>query len=120
VCVTEILERSQPLAEARYLVFTSYGLDQHSLDEKHYYPFYEVIDFELAKHPQTILAYELNDEPVPIPHGAPIRLRIETVLGYKMVKYLCSIELVERYDTVGAGQGGSREDTMYYGKGAEV
>ena len=120
VCVTEILDRCQPLPEARYLVFTSYGLDEHSLDGKHYYPFYEVVDFELAKHPQTILAYELNDEPVPIPHGAPLRLRIETVLGYKMVKYLRSIELVEQYDTVGAGHGGSREDTMYYGKGAEV
>lgn len=120
VCVTEILKHCQPTEQARYLVFTSYGLDQHSLDEKHYYPFYEVIDFELAKHPQTILAYALNDQPLPIDHGAPLRLRIETVLGYKMVKYLRSIELVERYDNVGAGQGGSREDTMYYGKGAEV
>ena len=119
VCVTEILNRCQPLPGARYLVFTSYGLDEHARDGK-YYPFYEVVDFELAKHPQTILAYELNDEPVPIPHGAPLRLRIETVLGYKMVKYLRSIELVEQYDNIGAGQGGSREDTMYYGKGAEV
>lgn len=120
VCVTEILNRCQPLPEARYLVFTSYGLDEHSLDGKNYYPFYEVIDFELAKHPQTIVAYDLNDEPVPIPHGAPLRLRVETVLGYKMVKYLHSIEFVERYDNIRAGQGGSREDTMYYGRGAEV
>src|SRR5579884_3630422 len=67
VCVSEILDRCQPLPDARYLVFTSYGLDEHSLDGKHYYPFYEVIDFELARHPQTILAYELNGEPVPIP-----------------------------------------------------
>lgn len=120
VCVTEILNRSEPLPTARYLVFTSYGLDEHSLDGKHYYPFYEVIDFELAKHPQTILAYDLNDEPVPIPHGAPLRLRVETVLGYKMVKYLRSIELVATYDDIRAGQGGAREDTMYYGRGAEV
>lgn len=120
VGVSEILAHCQPLPNARYLVFTSYGLDEHSLDGKHYYPFYEVIDFQMAKHPQTILAYELNDEPVPIPHGAPLRLRIETVLGYKMVKYLRSIELVEHYENIGAGQGGSREDTMYYGKGAEV
>jgi methionine sulfoxide reductase catalytic subunit len=69
VCVAEILNRCQLLPEAHYLVFTSYGLDEHSLDEKHYYPFYEVIDLELAKHPQTILAYDFNDEPVPIPHG---------------------------------------------------
>lgn len=120
VCVTEILNRCQPQPEARYLVFTSYGLDQHSLDGKHYYPFYEVIDFELAKHPQTILAYDLNDELVPIPHGAPLRLRVETVLGYKMMKYLRSIELVATYEDIRAGQGGSREDTMYYGRGAEI
>lgn len=120
VCVSEILDLCQPLPEARYLVFTSYGLDEHSLDGIHYYPFYEVIDFELARHPQTILAYDLNDEPLPIPHGAPLRLRVETVLGYKMVKYLRSIELVARYDDIRAGQGGSREDTMYYGRGAEI
>jgi DMSO/TMAO reductase YedYZ molybdopterin-dependent catalytic subunit len=108
------------LPEARYLILTSYGLDQHSLDNEHYYPFYEAIDFEMAEHPQTILAYELNDEPLPISHGAPLRLRIETVLGYKMVKYLRSIEFVVHYEHVRAGQGGSREDTMYYGKGAEV
>ncbi|HZO74029.1 MAG TPA: molybdopterin-dependent oxidoreductase [Ktedonobacteraceae bacterium] len=120
VCVSEILDRCQPLPEARYLVFTSYGLDEHSLDGVHYYPFYEVIDFDLARHPQTILAYDLNGEPLPIPHGAPLRLRVETVLGYKMVKYLRSIELVARYDDIRAGQGGSREDTMYYGRGAEI
>jgi sulfoxide reductase catalytic subunit YedY len=120
VPVTEILKRCRPLAEARYMVFTSYGLDEHSLDGTHYYPFYEVIDFELARHPQSILAYELNDEPLPIPHGAPLRLRVETVLGYKMVKYLRSIELVASYENIRAGQGGSREDTMYYGRGAEI
>ncbi len=120
VAVSEILNRCQPLEEARYLVFTSYGLDEHSLDGKHYYPFYEVIDFELAKHPQSILAYDFNNEPVPIPHGAPLRLRVETVLGYKMVKYIRSIDLVATYDDIRAGQGGSREDTMYYGRGAEV
>ncbi len=120
VNVSEILKRCQPQAEARYLVFTSYGLDEHSLDGKHYYPYYEVIDFELAKHPQTILAYGFNDETLPIPHGAPLRLRVETVLGYKMVKYVRSIDVVATYDDIRAGQGGSREDTAYYGKGAEV
>jgi len=74
----------------------------------------------LATHPQTILAYEFNDEPVPLPHGAPLRLRVETQLGYKMVKYLRSIELIAGYRSVGEGQGGSREDTMFYGRGAEI
>ena len=75
---------------------------------------------ELATHPQTLLAYEMNGEPLPIPHGAPLRLRVETLLGYKMVKYLRSIELVADYTHIGEGQGGFREDFQYYGKKAEI
>lgn len=82
--------------------------------------YYEVIDLELAKHLETILAYEMNGRPLPLEHGAPLRLRVETLLGYKMVKYLRSIELVEEFSTVGQGQGGFREDFQYYGRGAEM
>lgn len=82
--------------------------------------YYEVIDLELAKHLETILAYEMNGRPLPLEHGAPLRLRVETLLGYKMVKYLRSIELVEEFGTVGQGQGGFREDFQYYGRGAEM
>jgi DMSO/TMAO reductase YedYZ molybdopterin-dependent catalytic subunit/uncharacterized membrane protein (DUF485 family) len=120
VNMTDILERCEPLPEARYVMFTSYGLDQFTYGGKPRRPFYEVIDLLLATHPQTILTYELNDEPLPLPHGAPLRLRVETQLGYKMVKYLRSIELIAEYRTIGDGQGGSREDTMFYGRGAEI
>lgn len=96
------------------------GRHQFTYGGKPRQPFYEVIDMILARHAQTILAYELNDEPVSPPHGAPLRLRVETQLGYKMVKYLRSIELIADYRTVGEGQGGSREDTMFYGRGAEI
>ena len=113
-------DRCEPLPEAGYVKFTSYGLDQFSYGGKPRQPFYEVIDLILANHAQTILAYQLNDEPVPLSHGAPLRLRVETQLGYKMVKYLCSIELIADYRTIGEGQGGSREDTMFYGRGAEI
>ncbi len=120
VNVADILDLCQPLPEARYLKFTSYGLDQFTYGGKPRRPFYEVIDLLLATHPQTILAYAFNDEPLPLPHGAPLRLRVETQLGYKMVKYLRSIELVADYAAIGDGQGGSREDTMFYGRGAEI
>ena len=43
---------------------------------------------DLIKHPQTILAYEMNGETLIIPHSAPLRLRAETQLGYKMVKWI--------------------------------
>ena len=75
---------------------------------------------ELARHPETILAYEMNGGPLPIVHGAPLRLRVETVLGYKMVKYLKSIELVKEYSTIGQGHGGFREDFQYYGRSDEI
>ncbi len=117
VSVSDVLNACQPKAEAHFLVFTSY---QHQHMEGKDRPYYEVIDMTLAKHPQTILAYEMNGETLPITHGAPLRLRVETQLGYKMVKYLRSIELVAEYSTVGEGQGGYREDVQYYGIGAEI
>src|SRR5205807_2851776 len=109
--LSAILQQCQLVPQARYVLFVSYGLDQFMGDHQPRRPFYEVIDLELARHPQTMLAYELNDEPLPLVHGAPLRLRVETQLGYKMVKYLRSVELIADYRTVGDGQGGSREDT---------
>jgi DMSO/TMAO reductase YedYZ molybdopterin-dependent catalytic subunit len=124
VPVATILDLCVPKPEARYLVFTSYQHGRQSYPEGPEYsqdrPFYEVIDMELARHPQTLLAYEMNGRPLPLEHGAPLRLRVETLLGYKMVKYLRSIELVADYSTIGDGQGGFREDIQFYGRGAEV
>ncbi|MDQ6661924.1 MAG: molybdopterin-dependent oxidoreductase, partial [Chloroflexota bacterium] len=114
VQVTTILEMCRPLPDAKYLVFTSYQRNENND------PYYEVIDFELAKHSQTILAYEMNGAALPREHGAPLRLRVETELGYKMVKYLRSIECVKEYTDIGEGQGGYREDVQFYGHGAEI
>jgi sulfoxide reductase catalytic subunit YedY len=113
VSVREIITKCKPFAQARYLVFHSYQYTKGT-------EFYEVIDMDLAKHSQTVLAYEMNDEPLPIPHGAPLRLRVETQLGYKHVKWLKSIEFVSDYKTIGLGQGGHREDHMYYRIGAGI
>jgi sulfoxide reductase catalytic subunit YedY len=57
-----------------------------------------------------ILAYEMNDEPLPVPHGAPLRLRVEIQLGFKMVKWISSIEFVSDYKNISMGQGSHRED----------
>jgi DMSO/TMAO reductase YedYZ molybdopterin-dependent catalytic subunit len=75
--------------------------------------FYESIDLYDAVHPQTILAYEMNDQPLPIEHGAPLRLRVETQLGYKMAKYIQRIEFVASYKEIGQGKGGYWEDRGY-------
>ncbi len=54
--------------------------------------YYESIDLDDARHPQTILAYDMNDAPLPVPNGAPLRLRVERQLGYKHAKYITAIE----------------------------
>jgi sulfoxide reductase catalytic subunit YedY len=124
VPVKEVLKLCGALPQAKYLVFTSMqkgrGAYPHGEGEERDIPFYEVIDMTLANHHQTILAYEFNGRPLPIDHGAPLRLRVETVLGYKQAKWLRSIELVEDYRAIGKGHGGYREDYQYYGRGAEI
>jgi methionine sulfoxide reductase catalytic subunit len=111
VPLLEIIARCKPLPAARYLVFHTF--DDKWEDPGHGY-FYGTLDLELARHSQTILADEMNGEPFPIPYGAPLRLRVETQLGFKMTKYLRSIEFVEEYRTIGEGQGGWREDVRHF------
>ena len=103
----ELLARVQPLPSARYVVFYCADPDE---DGQNYY---ESIDFADAYHPQTVLAYELNDKTLPIAHGAPVRLRVERQLGYKMAKYVMRIELVESLQAIAGGQGGYWEDQGY-------
>ena len=106
--LSALLEQVQPLPAARYVLFhcfdTLYGGADH---------YYESIDFENAYHPQTILAYEWNDQPLPVRYGAPLRLRVERQLGYKMAKYIRRIELVESLDAINGGHGGYWEDRGY-------
>lgn len=113
VPLRHVIESCRPLPDARYVVFHSYQYTDG-------YEFYEALDLEIAKHPQTILAYELNGQPLSTGHGAPLRLRVETQLGYKMVKWLKSIEFVKDYKHIGLGQGGWREDHMYYSPRAGI
>ena len=107
VPLTEIMQRVQPVPESRFVVFHCMDTDDSGV---HYY---ESIDFRDASHPQTILAYEMNDRALPIAHGAPLRLRIETQLGYKHAKYIRKIEFVRSYANIAAGKGGYWEDQGY-------
>ncbi len=92
---------------ARYLVFTCAD----------YYggaPYYESIDRVDAFHPQTILAWAMNDRFLDVGHGAPLRLRVERQLGYKQAKYLMRVTAVESLAGVGKGRGGYWEDNVDY------
>jgi DMSO/TMAO reductase YedYZ molybdopterin-dependent catalytic subunit len=59
------------------------------------------IDLIDAFHPQTILAYAMNGRDLPVQHGAPVRLRVETQLGYKSMKYLRRIVITDGFDDPG-------------------
>ncbi|TFW32550.1 molybdopterin-binding protein [Massilia horti] len=113
VPLSHVLARVQPLPMARYVVFHCADPMDGSDLQAPGSTYYESIDLTEARHPQTILAYALNDEPLPVKNGAPLRLRVERQLGYKHAKYLMRIELVERLDTIRGGNGGYWEDLGY-------
>ncbi|MDB5797432.1 MAG: hypothetical protein JWP36_1334 [Paucimonas sp.] len=110
VPLARLLEDVVPTAEARYAVF--YCADPMEADPASLY--YESIDMEDAWHAQTLLAYQLNGEPLPVKNGAPLRLRVERQLGYKHAKYLMKIELVSSLDGIRGGKGGYWEDGHGY------
>ncbi|HEU5115757.1 MAG TPA: molybdopterin-dependent oxidoreductase, partial [Isosphaeraceae bacterium] len=115
VPLLEILDLCKPSADAKYLAFHSFGMHEYSGK-----PYYECVAMAIGKHPQTILAYELNGEPLPLQHGAPLRVRFESKLGFKMVKFLRRIEVVDDYRKIGDGMGGVREDEQQFDMGAEI
>ena len=75
--------------------------------------YYESIDLTDAFHPQTILAYGFNGKNLDVPHGAPLRLRVERQLGYKQAKYVQRIQIVDSFANIAGGQGGYWEDRGY-------
>ena len=120
VSMSRIIEWAKPAPEARHVVF--YAMDDKGLTEGEgrYGFFYGTIPLYLATHPQTILALEMNGAPLPVEHGAPLRLRIETQLGFKMVKWVAAIEFVNDIKDIGMGMGGWREDQQYYANAAGI
>lgn len=93
--------------QARYIVFTCADLYGGA-------PYYESIDLIDAFHPQTILAWALNDALLSVGHGAPLRLRVERQLGYKHAKYVMRIDAVASLAGIGLGKGGYWEDHVDY------
>jgi DMSO/TMAO reductase YedYZ molybdopterin-dependent catalytic subunit len=106
-----VLQRATLLPAARFVVFHCADTLEQTLDGTGQY--YESIDLIDAFHPQTILAHSLNDEPLAVGHGAPLRLRVERQLGYKQAKYVMRIEVTDRLDNFGRGKGGFWEDRGY-------
>jgi DMSO/TMAO reductase YedYZ molybdopterin-dependent catalytic subunit len=110
VPLAQVLALVKPTAQAKFVVF--HCADPMESDGSSLY--YESIDMDDAYHPQTILAYELNERTLPIANGAPLRLRVERQLGYKHAKYLMHIELVDSFEQLYGGKGGYWEDSNSY------
>ncbi len=108
VSMKEIIEMVKPLKSATTVAFYSFGeglyggfyYDTHTIDN--------------CLKPKSILAWEMNYETLPKEHGAPIRLRVENQLGYKMVKWISAIEFVASHEDIGKGYGGKNEDDEYF------
>jgi DMSO/TMAO reductase YedYZ molybdopterin-dependent catalytic subunit len=106
-----LLDKAGLKKNARYIVFHCADTLEQTLDGSGQY--YESLDLIDAYHPQTLLAYDMNDRPLPVPHGAPVRLRVERQLGYKHAKYVMRVEAVADFSQIGRGNGGFWEDRGY-------
>ena len=102
-----LLDQAGVREQARYVVF-------HCADDYGPMRYYESVDLVDAFHPQTILAWALNGQRLPVANGAPLRLRVERMLGYKHAKYVERIELANSLGDIGQGHGGYWEDNNDY------
>ena len=105
--LSRILDAAGLRSNAKYIVF-------HCADRFGDKPYYESIDLIDAFHPQTIVAWGMNDHLLTVPHGAPLRLRVERQLGYKSAKYVQRIQAVESLAGIYGGKGGYWEDNADY------
>jgi DMSO/TMAO reductase YedYZ molybdopterin-dependent catalytic subunit len=111
VPLSVILDMAGVRPEARFVMFHCYDALTKSLAGPELY--YESIEMIDARHPQTILAYALNGRPLPVANGAPLRVRVERQLGYKMAKYIRRIELVPDFAAFAGGRGSYWADRGY-------
>lgn len=105
-----ILGLVKPLPEAQYVVF--YALSAGGPDGGTYY---DVHSLEGMHHELTLLAYDMNGEALSVLHGAPLRLRNEVEVGFKMVKWIGAMEFITDFTDLGGGQGGYNEDHEFFG-----
>jgi DMSO/TMAO reductase YedYZ molybdopterin-dependent catalytic subunit/thiosulfate reductase cytochrome b subunit len=106
--VKALIDLVRPKPEVKTVVFYSFG------EALYGGPYYETQSMENVLKPECQLAFRMNGEPLPLVYGAPLRLRAENQLGYKMIKGIERIDIVKSEKEVGAGEGGSNEDHEYF------
>jgi thiosulfate reductase cytochrome b subunit len=111
---TALIDLVEPKPEARWVMFYSFG---EGGEGGEYYDSHSMTDL---RHPQSLLAYDMNGQALPVLHGAPLRLRVENQLGFKHVKWIREIEFVADFRDYGEGHGGYNEDHEFYGYRDEI
>ncbi|MEO6533377.1 MAG: molybdopterin-dependent oxidoreductase [Pseudolysinimonas sp.] len=109
VSMQSILDIVKPRPEAKWVIFYSFAVGPDGGI------YYDAQPIEQMSYALTMLAYEMNDEDLSFGHGAPLRLRNEVQLGFKMVKWIKGVEFVEHFSEVGGGLGGYNNDHEFFG-----
>jgi thiosulfate reductase cytochrome b subunit len=108
VPMVALIRLVRPLPAAKVVAFYSFGESLYGG------VYYDTQRLDNVLKPECMLAFEMNGQPLPTVYGAPIRLRVENQLGYKMVKWIERIEFIESETQIGKGQGGKNEDDEYF------
>ena len=118
--LTELMKLVRPGPNVKAVVFYSFGEGIEFSTGVAGGQYYDSLSIANARNPQTLMAYEMNCLPLTHLHGAPLRLRVENQLGFKMVKWIQAIEFVEDVHSINQGEGGYAEDHEYYGELANI
>jgi DMSO/TMAO reductase YedYZ molybdopterin-dependent catalytic subunit len=118
--LAELIKLVRPGPSVKAVVFYSFGEGVVFTTGVAGGQYYDSLSMKNALHPQTLLAYEMNYQPLNHLHGAPLRLRVENQLGFKMVKWIQAIEFVEDVQSINNGEGGYAEDHEYFGELANI
>jgi DMSO/TMAO reductase YedYZ molybdopterin-dependent catalytic subunit/thiosulfate reductase cytochrome b subunit len=116
----ELIKLVRPTPSARAVVFYSFGEGVELSTGIANGQYYESLSIRNSLNRHTLLAYEMNAEPLGPLHGAPLRLRVENQLGFKMVKWIQAIEFVADVESIKGGEGGHAEDREYFGELADI
>ena len=102
VPLSHILDVVGTLPQARYVIYRSIQPD-----------WWESIDMADAMHPQTLVTHGMNGGELPVPFGGPLRLRVPRQLGYKSVKYITRLTVVDSLKQFGKGLGSASPESGY-------
>jgi DMSO/TMAO reductase YedYZ molybdopterin-dependent catalytic subunit len=98
----DVLRAAGIMPQARYVVY--FSIDKN---------WWESIDMADALHPQTLIAYAMNDGDLPVAFGGPLRLRLPRQLGYKSVKFINRLAVTDSLKGLGKGLGSASPEGGY-------